>query len=127
MYYINMNTNNSNSSLLNRAVDGLRRRDRWRSRGALLFRPRIVLGADISDAPSRGRARIDWPAHLGSDRHPAADFRYRGVHKLMTEVETRDIPLNWDVFVTAGMCITKPPQSFHPLHEVQQRYAFLLI
>jgi hypothetical protein len=45
----------------------------------------------------------------------------------MTEVETRDIPRNWDVFVTAGMCITKPPQSFHPLHEVQQRYAFLLI
>src|SRR6266487_7038096 len=127
MYYINMNTNSSNSSLLNRAVDGLRRRDRWRSRGALLFRPRIVLGAGISDAPPRSWAHADRPAHLGSDSRPAADFRYRGVDKLMTEVETRDIPRNWDVFVTAGMCITKPPQSFHPLHVVQQRYAFLLI
>jgi hypothetical protein len=27
--------------------------------------------------------------------------------------------------VTTGMCITKPPQSFHPLHEVQQRYAYV--
>jgi hypothetical protein len=83
--------------------------------------------AGISDAPPRSWAHADRPAHLGSDSRPAADFRYRDVDKLMTEVETRDIPRNWDVFVTAGMCITKPPQSFHLLHEVQQRYAFLLI
>jgi hypothetical protein len=47
-----------------------------RSRGALLFRPRIVLGVGISDAPPRSRAHADWPAHLGSDRRPAADFQH---------------------------------------------------
>jgi hypothetical protein len=59
------------------------------------FDPRIVLGAGISDAPPRSWAHADRPAHLGSDSRPAADFRYRGVDKLMTEVETRDIPPNW--------------------------------
>ena len=53
-----------------------------RIRGALLFRTRIVLGACISDAPSRRRTHADWPAHLGSHRHPAADFRYSSVNKL---------------------------------------------
>ena len=56
--------------------------DLGRIRGALLFRPRIVLGACISDAPSRRRTHADWPAHLGSHHHHAADFRYRSVDKL---------------------------------------------
>ena len=54
----------------------LRRRDRWRSQSTLLFRPHIVLGAGISDAPPRSLGHADWLAHLGSDRRPAADFRY---------------------------------------------------
>ncbi|MGB8086967.1 MAG: hypothetical protein WCF07_11830 [Nitrososphaeraceae archaeon] len=53
-----------------------------------MFRSHIVLWAGISDAPPRSRAHADWPAHLRSDRRPAADFRYRGIDKLVTEVET---------------------------------------
>ena len=37
---------------------------------------------------ARSRAHADWPVHLRSDRRPAADFRYRGIDKLVTEVET---------------------------------------
>jgi hypothetical protein len=59
--------------------DSTRRGNRSRSRGALLFRPRIVLGTGISDAPPRGRTHANRPVHLGSDRRSAADFRCRGV------------------------------------------------
>ena len=62
--------------LLDRAVDAHGGLERWRSRSTLLFRPHIVLGAGISDAPPRSLGHADWLAHLGSDRRPAADFRY---------------------------------------------------
>jgi hypothetical protein len=58
------------------------------SRGALLFRPCIVLRTGISDLPPRSRTHAYRLTHFRFHGCFAGDFRYRGsVDKLMTKAK----------------------------------------